>query len=216
MKVTHGQIIARGLANRCPNCGGRRLFKFGQPWSWDGNWLLLSMRVPEAQREARHRLRKQLGWAGLGSLGNGIWLTPHLDREPEVAAILAEEPAAQAWTFRARHGELGDADQLVRQAWDIDTMLASYESFIAAFSPLRPTSPGDCFVAYTSMLTRWRAFPFVDPDLPAAVLPKGWLRERAYTLFHDRAERWVGPTRRFVASCASTEVVLAVPVADAG
>jgi uncharacterized protein (DUF983 family) len=29
MKVTHGQIIARGLANRCPNCGGRTLFRPG-------------------------------------------------------------------------------------------------------------------------------------------------------------------------------------------
>lgn len=27
MKVTHGQIITRGLTNRCPNCGGPRLFK---------------------------------------------------------------------------------------------------------------------------------------------------------------------------------------------
>jgi uncharacterized protein (DUF983 family) len=29
MKVTRGQIIARGLTNRCPNCGGRTLFKAG-------------------------------------------------------------------------------------------------------------------------------------------------------------------------------------------
>jgi uncharacterized protein (DUF983 family) len=29
MKVTHGQIIARGLTNRCPNCSGHRLFKEG-------------------------------------------------------------------------------------------------------------------------------------------------------------------------------------------
>jgi len=29
MKVSHGLIITRGLANRCPNCGGRRLFKEG-------------------------------------------------------------------------------------------------------------------------------------------------------------------------------------------
>ena len=27
MPVTRRQIIARGLANRCPNCGGRTLFK---------------------------------------------------------------------------------------------------------------------------------------------------------------------------------------------
>jgi uncharacterized protein (DUF983 family) len=32
MKVTHGQIIARGLANRCPNCGGRTLFQAGSPF----------------------------------------------------------------------------------------------------------------------------------------------------------------------------------------
>ena len=29
MNVTRGQIITRGLTNRCPNCGGRTLFKQG-------------------------------------------------------------------------------------------------------------------------------------------------------------------------------------------
>jgi DNA-directed RNA polymerase subunit RPC12/RpoP len=29
MKVTRGQIVARGLTNRCPNCGGKTLFKEG-------------------------------------------------------------------------------------------------------------------------------------------------------------------------------------------
>jgi len=29
MQVTRGQIIARGLANDCPNCGGHTLFKPG-------------------------------------------------------------------------------------------------------------------------------------------------------------------------------------------
>ncbi|WP_221029790.1 DUF983 domain-containing protein [Actomonas aquatica] len=30
MQVTRGQIIARGLTNRCPNCGGRTLFQEGR------------------------------------------------------------------------------------------------------------------------------------------------------------------------------------------
>ena len=29
MKVTHGQIITRGLSNCCPNCGAKSLFKAG-------------------------------------------------------------------------------------------------------------------------------------------------------------------------------------------
>jgi hypothetical protein len=35
MQVTRGQIIARGLANRCPNCGGRTLFKAGTLFELD-------------------------------------------------------------------------------------------------------------------------------------------------------------------------------------
>jgi phenylacetic acid degradation operon negative regulatory protein len=180
--------------------GEHRLFTFGQPWSWDGSWLVVTMRVPEAQRNARNRLRKQLGWLGFGSLGNGLWLTPHVDRESELAAVLADEPAADVWTFRARHGELGDPDALVRTAWDIDAMVASYESFVADFGALRPSTPQESFVSLVSLLVRWRAFPFADPDLPPELLPKGWLRERAHALFHDRQRRWSSPARAYVAS----------------
>ncbi len=30
--VTRGQIVARGLTNRCPNCGARTLFETGRPF----------------------------------------------------------------------------------------------------------------------------------------------------------------------------------------
>ena len=32
MNVSRGRIIARGLTNRCPNCGGRTLFQPGKPF----------------------------------------------------------------------------------------------------------------------------------------------------------------------------------------
>ncbi len=35
MKVTQAQILSRGLANRCPNCGGRTLFKPGKLFELD-------------------------------------------------------------------------------------------------------------------------------------------------------------------------------------
>jgi phenylacetic acid degradation operon negative regulatory protein len=180
--------------------GEQRIFTFGQPWSWDGTWLLVSMRVPEAQRDVRHRLRKRLGWMGFGSLGNGVWLTPHVDRESELAGVLADEPAAEVWTFRATHGELGDPDHLVRTAWNIDAMVSSYKAFIVDFAQMRPTSPQASFTSLISMLVRWRVFPFVDPDLPPELLPKGWLRGRAFSLFHDRHHRWSGPARAYIAS----------------
>lgn len=36
MKVTHGQIVTRGLTNSCPNCGGKRLFKAGTLFELNG------------------------------------------------------------------------------------------------------------------------------------------------------------------------------------
>jgi uncharacterized protein (DUF983 family) len=32
MKVTRVQILGRGLTHRCPNCGGRTLFRTGSLW----------------------------------------------------------------------------------------------------------------------------------------------------------------------------------------
>ena len=180
--------------------GGRRLLAFGEPWKWDGCWLLVNLRVPESRRDARQRLRNRLSWAGFGSLGNGLWLSPHVDREAELASVLSAEPAAQAWTFRAHNGELGDINQLVRQAWDIDAMIADYDLFIAEFGRAHPRTPEECFISYNSLWSRWRDFPFIDPDLPAELFPKGWLRERAYAVFQERCNRWVDPARCFVAS----------------
>lgn len=39
LKVTRGEIIARGLTNRCPNCGSRTLFK-------EGSWFELNKTCP--------------------------------------------------------------------------------------------------------------------------------------------------------------------------
>lgn len=35
MQVTRGQIISRGFANRCPNCGGKTLFQEGKLFDLD-------------------------------------------------------------------------------------------------------------------------------------------------------------------------------------
>ena len=58
--------------------GAQRIYSFGQPWAWDERWLIVILRVPEQRRAVRHQLRTRLAWAGLGSLGAGVWLTPHV------------------------------------------------------------------------------------------------------------------------------------------
>jgi phenylacetic acid degradation operon negative regulatory protein len=59
------------------------------------------------------------------------------------------------------------------------------------------------------MVHAWRKFPFLDPDLPAALLPAGWPRQQAHALFVERHRRWEAKARayfeRFEATPGVTE-----------
>ncbi len=170
--------------------GAARIYSFGDSWEWDGRWLVLVLRVPEQRREVRHQLRSQLAWAGLGSLGGGVWLTPHVEREAELASAIREAPAADATSFVAELGAMGDPRSVAAAAWELDNVSDYYQQFIEDFENVRPTSPEACFRMQALLVHAWRKFPFLDPDLPPQFLPERWPRERAHGLFADRHARW--------------------------
>jgi phenylacetic acid degradation operon negative regulatory protein len=175
--------------------GADRIYSFGRPWEWDGRWLIVILRVPEHRRAVRHQLRSRLAWAGLGSLGGGVWLTPHVEREAELTDAIREEPDADARSFVAELGALGDPQQLIADAWDLDAVRDQYQAFIDDFVRLRPATPEACFRQQTLLVHAWRRFPFLDPDLPPGVLPADWPRDRAHALFVERHGRWEPPAR---------------------
>ena len=180
--------------------GARRIYGFGGPVTWDGRWLLLVLRVPEPRRELRHRLTTQLAWAGFGSLGGGLWITPHVDRE---ALISAEEPA-QLLSFRAELGALGGNEKVIGEAWDLPALREHYEQFVADFVRLRPRGGASTFAAQTALVHAWRRFPFIDPDLPDDLLPRDWPRRRALRAVH-------GPPRAVGAGRAGALRVAVTP-----
>lgn len=175
--------------------GAERIYSFGEAHEWDGRWLVVVLRVPEKSREVRHQLRTRLAWAGLGSLGGGVWLTPHVGRETELAAAIAEEPAADAISFVATLASLGTPASIAATAWDLDAVKEHYNEFIDDFVRVRPSGPEACFRMQTLLVHAWRKFPFLDPDLPPELLPPRWPRGRAHDLFADRHARWETPAR---------------------
>jgi phenylacetic acid degradation operon negative regulatory protein len=178
--------------------GASRIYTFGSPRQWDGQWLVLVLRVPEERREVRHQLRTRLAWAGLGSMGAGVWLTPHVEREAELGEIIREAPAAEATSFVASLGVLGGAPATVAAtAWDLDSVRSAYEAFIEDFLGIRPSGGEASFRMQTLLVHAWRKFPFLDPDLPAELLPDGWPRRRAFELFAGCHARWQGAARSY-------------------
>jgi phenylacetic acid degradation operon negative regulatory protein len=146
--------------------------------------------VPENQRAIRHQVRTRLAWAGFGSLGGGVWISPHVAREHEIAAAQRNGSAAELLSFQAELGALGEPRKVIAEAWDLERIEAHYRDFLADFGRLRPGSPERTFAAQTAMVHAWRKFPFLDPDLPDELLPKRWPRKRAHDLFQDRHARW--------------------------
>jgi phenylacetic acid degradation operon negative regulatory protein len=175
--------------------GAERIYSFGEPWPWDGRWLLVVVRVPEERRDVRHQVRTRLAWAGFGSLGGGLWISPHTEREAELPATVDQDGVAELMSFEARIGALGDPAKVVAEAWDLAGVAGAYSRFIADFGRLRPRSPEATFRAQTRLVHEWRKFPFLDPDLPDDMLPARWPRRRAHELFRQRHTLWHEPAQ---------------------
>ena len=176
-------------AERLLTDGTERIYRFtAVAEHWDGRWLLVLARVPETERPARHRLRTQLTWAGLGSPAPGVWISTHARRAGEVERILAEaglQAESQIFTATRRGG--GELTALVRQAWDLDALSQRYAAFLAAH---RDETAGDPLVRVTELVHAWRRFPWIDPVLPAALLPSPWNGAEAAALFGRQHARW--------------------------
>jgi phenylacetic acid degradation operon negative regulatory protein len=170
--------------------GRERIFGFGRETTWDERWLVVVLRIPEERRRVRHHVRTRLVRAGMGSLGGGVWIAPHADREPLVAAALgAADASAEAISFMAGLGTLGRAEDLV-EAWDLDGLREEYAGFLERFVDVRPRDDAAAFRAQTELVHSWRRIAFLDPDLPDELLPRDWPRRRAYELFHRSHAAW--------------------------
>jgi phenylacetic acid degradation operon negative regulatory protein len=161
---------------------------------WDGQWLVLTVGIPEAQRQLRHRLRTRLTWLGLGSPAPGLWIVPDPGKAGAVRQVVDDlDLRDRAFAWVGPSAEVGDPARLLASAWDLDEVERRYLQFIERFEHRESAAVRgghDAFVAQVRMVQEWRRFPFLDPDLPAELLDHAWPGARAAATFHDRHARW--------------------------
>lgn len=187
--------------------GDRRIF--ARPGSEDRDWVVVVFSVPESERAKRHALRSRLSWLGFGTVTNGVWIAPgHLaDDTREVLVQDALEPYVDL--FRAEYLAFGEPAEKVAQWWDLTILQDLYAAFEAEYAPIlrrwvatgaagSNDSRAAAFGDYVRALTAWRRLPFLDPGLPADLLPKPWSGTAAAETFFALRERLESRAHEYV------------------
>ena len=170
---------------------------------WNGRWhVLVHERITE--RASRDRLRSALGYLGYACVDGSAWISPR--PSVELDPLLAAEQV-RAERFVASYD--GDPRGLAARAWDIDSLARAYLQWIELAGQIVPRDTAhltdeSVFAVRSELVHEWRKFLFIDPGLPAELLPAPWPGAQAAELFHSQAERLLPAAARFVDCCLMT------------
>lgn len=189
--------------------GDRRILAARVPADLSKGWVLVVFSIPETKRAQRHLIRSRLTWLGFGSMAPGVWIAP-LQLLPEVEHLLANlNLGSYVEVLEVRYRGLEAASRLVRQSWDLPRLRRLYVKFIERWEPVlaswpRPDErPGKCaFVDYVGAISDWRKLPYLDPGLPAEVLPKNWEGQHATSTYFSLLNRIDQPAFDYVKELA--------------
>ncbi|HEX8093189.1 MAG TPA: PaaX family transcriptional regulator C-terminal domain-containing protein [Jatrophihabitans sp.] len=181
--------------------GDRRIFD-QRPASLADGWVQVVFTVPEAERGKRHELRTRLAGLGFGPVAPGVWLAPGA-LAAEVSEVLARRRlSGYVDIFRGQYLGYADLPGRVRDWWDLDDLAAKYARFVGHYRPVRRRltrrlpGGGEAFAEYVRMLTAWRRLRYLDPGLPAEVLPARWNGVAAAELFGELSDVLRVPAHR--------------------
>ncbi|EPR77401.1 putative regulator [Leifsonia rubra CMS 76R] len=200
--------------------GDRRIFSFRQQRE-DDNWCLISFSIPESRRDARHQLRRRLGWIGCGTVATGLWICA-ASLKDEVLVILDDLELRECATlFIAGRPDVGGSDvglpaadrpdagrslaDAAAQWWDLERLRTLHERFLAQHAAqVGPAaSDAEVFARYIHALDQWRVIPYLDPGLPDSALPAGWPGHASLQLFGGISRSLAARAHAFARSSAS-------------
>jgi phenylacetic acid degradation operon negative regulatory protein len=178
--------------------GAQRIF---QPRTdeWDGKWCLLIYSIPEKKRHLRNKLRERLAWLGYAPLNHATWISPRILERDLDDLLDSLKIRGHVEIFCAEHLGFSSNQEVVARCWNLKALSQTYADFIAKYEPLlnghkarsveeNGLDPSECFVQRFMLVHEYRSFPYVDPNLPAELLPNDWLGDKALQLFREYHE----------------------------
>jgi phenylacetic acid degradation operon negative regulatory protein len=160
----------------------RRIYHTPQD-NWNGEWQLvvLPSSLTTSQRDL---VRKELIWAGYGSLAPGVLAHPSANTEQLLSVLQDTSTHDKVVAMTASNiGALNRRPlrELVHECWNLDVIADTYRQFIERMRPVlralrsaRELDPEQCFLIQTLLMHDFRRALLHDPLLPAPLLPRDW------------------------------------------
>lgn len=160
--------------------------------SWDHRWQLVSV-VGDLDARTREALRRSMAWQGFGEFSAGVFVHPGADLGGCMAALQSDGLAGVLKKLlplvanSANLAAVGTDADMVRRAWDLDTLAQGYLQFLAIYQPVlqEMDALGKCqlegataFLARSLLIHDYRRLLLRDPELPAELLPPLWPGEQ--------------------------------------
>lgn len=182
------------LAKQILEAGDQVIWHARQPALLEDGWCIVTFSIPEKMRARRHLLRSRLADLGFGNVGQGVWLATARMAQEACTVIKDLELSYKSNVFVGAHLGGQELSEMVKEAWDLDHIDASYQTFIDRhkenFEALMQDHSGGvppivAFRTYIKALDDWRMLPMSDPGLPRELLHPGWKGEQAAKLFEE-------------------------------
>lgn len=150
---------------------------------WDGVWRVLSYEIPEAKRELRDRLRREVASWGLGPWHRSFWLTPHPIVPHLKQLVSGKEEQQYVQAFESSH-VFGNREVLIEKVWGKLGLAERYKKLFkiwheALSENLEPIQK------LSKVLSSFVEVIRNDPGLPRELLGEEWIGYEALELFTE-------------------------------
>ncbi|WP_372698652.1 PaaX family transcriptional regulator C-terminal domain-containing protein [Arthrobacter sp. JSM 101049] len=183
-------------------------------------WALVVFSVPETERKRRYELRTELTSLGFGFVAAGVAIAPATVLDQALDRLAARGLTRYLEHFTGQYGEGEVLRERIGQWWDLGELDAAYGEFVADYDPvvqqwsarteaapdLDEDGRREAFAQYIPLLTRWRRFPYRDPNIALELLPVGWKAPRAKLVFLQLHGMLSGPAQDHARSVLGASV----------
>lgn len=184
----------------------KRVYSQGNT-DWDQHWTLLIMNSDDNVAGNRASLKKELSWAGFRMINTGILAHPQADMVVLEDILERNDLTGQLVICNAADNEKIQGrplSSLIATHWQLDEVNASYQHFIATFSPLsalldrHKLTEQAAFTIRSLLIHSFRRAQLYDPHLPVSLRPNGWMGEQAYLLCRQLYQTCMAPAEELL------------------